>query len=143
LKKRSRKKLYIILLIVFLLVLSLFLGSCKYLGFINQGWTLQGTWKITQKPDTWEWHTYFVFLENASGYQIQDSNRAVLESGIISNLTDSSFDYQMDEYTPDPTLVGSKNYVEYTLTDTDTITMTFYADREKSANFGTITAARE
>jgi len=112
------------------------LGSCKYLGFINKGWALQGTWKITQKPDTWGPHAYFVFLDNASGYQIQDSNNSVFESGIIADLTDSSFDYRMGQFDLDPSLVGSNNYVEYSLSDTDTITMTFYADREKSANFG-------
>jgi len=57
-------------------------------------------------------------------------------------LTDSNFDYQIAEHTLFPEVEGGQNYAEYTL-DRDDLSITFYADREKSANFGTIHAVRE
>jgi hypothetical protein len=38
---------------------------------------------------------------------------------------------------------GQENYAEYTMADVWTLSITFYADREKSANFGTIIGERE
>ena len=131
------------ILIVGALLLTISVGSCRYLGFLNPGWALQGSWEITGKPASgWEEHTYFVFLPGADAYQIQDANRSVFESGPVLNLTDTNFDYEIDEHTLMPSIVGSENYAEYTL-DRDDLSITFYADRDKSANFGTILAVRE
>ena len=138
-----RKGVRTALLVTVIVALVLSVGSCRFLGFINPGWALEGSWEIRQKPDAgWEAHTYFVFLPDAEGYQIQDANRSVFESGPILNLTDSNFDYEIDEHTIIPEIVGTENYAEYVL-DRDDLSITFYADRQKSANFGTIQAIRE
>ena len=138
-----RGRIRTVLLIVVVVVIALSVGSCRFLGFINPGWALQGSWEITDKPDdaVWEPHTYFVFMPNAEGYQIQDDVRSVFESGPVLNLTESSFDYEIDEHYITE-IVGTENYAEYTL-DRDDLSITFYADRQKSANFGTILAVRE
>ena len=132
------------LLVIVIVLVALSVGSCRFLGFLNPGWALQDSWEITAKPDNtiWEPHIYFVFTPNAEGYQIQDVDRSVFESGPILNLTDSNFDYQIVEHTLFPEVEGGQNYAEYTL-DRDDLSITFYADREKSANFGTIHAVRE
>ena len=111
---------------------------------MNPGWALQGSWEITGKPEVgWEAHTYFVFLPGADGYQIQDADRAVFESGPILNLAESNFDYEIDEHKLIPEIVGTENYAEYTR-DRDDLSITFYADREKTGgSFGTIIAVRE
>ena len=138
-----RKGIRTTLLVTVIVLIVLSVGSCRFLGFINPGWALQGSWEITGKPDgdIWQPPTYFVFTPGADSYKIQDVSRSVFESGPILNLTESNFDYEIDEHTL-VEIVGSENYAEYTL-DRDDLSITFYADREKSANFGTITAVRE
>jgi hypothetical protein len=138
-----RGRIRTVLLVVVIIVVALSIGSCRYLGFLNPAWAVQGSWEITAKPDLdiWEPHSYFVFLPGADGYQIQDADRSVFESGPVLNLTESNFDYEIDEATV-PEIVGQENYAEYTLNDDD-LSITFYADRQKSANFGTIQAVRE
>ncbi len=138
-----RGRIRTVLLVVVIVAIVLSVGSCRFLGFINPGWALQGSWEITGKPDVgWEAHTYFVFLPGADGYQIQDTDGLVFESGPVLNLTESNFEYEIDEHTLLPEVVGAENYAEYTL-DRDDLSITFYADRDKSANFGTIQAVRE
>ncbi len=137
-----RARFRTVLLVAVVAIGAISIGSCRYLGFLNPAWPLEGSWEITGKPAGWELHTYFVFLPNAENYQILDADRLVFESGPILNLTDSSFDYIMEEYTPFPAFIGSENYAEYTL-DRDDLSITFYADRQKSANFGTMIAVRE
>ena len=130
------------LLVIVIVLVALSVGSCRFLGFLNPGWALQGSWEITAKPDGWVEHTYFVFTPGADNYKIQDADRSVFESGPILNLTESNYDYEIDEHEFFPDAIGAECYAEYTL-DRDDLSITFYADREKSANFGTIHAVRE
>ena len=133
-----------VLLAIVITVLVLLIGSCRFLGFINPGWALQGSWEITDKPGGafFEAHTYLNFLPGAEVYQWQDADRVVMQSGPILNLTDVDFDYVIEENPRFPEFVGAENYAEYTL-DRDDLTITFYTDREKSASIVSFIAVRE
>jgi len=139
-----RKGIRTALLVVVIVVIVLSVGSCRFLGFINPAWALQGSWEITGKPeaDFWLPHTYLNFLPGAEIYQIQDADRDVFQSGTILNLTEVNFDYEIDESDLAPQFIGAENYAEYTL-DRDDLTITFYTDRQKTANIVTFIAVRE
>ena len=130
-------------LVLLLAILALLLGGCAFFGFLNPVWALEGTWVIVQKPaELWEPHTTFTILAGAEGYEFRDQNGQVFESGPVSNITRSSFDYTIAVHTGAPFLEGSDNYAEYTATPRE-LTVTFYDDSSKAAVFGTITCERE
>ena len=139
-----RKAVYSLLPAAVIVVFALSLGSCKYLSFLNPGWGLQGSWEITDHPDTpaYDAFAYYVFRSGAEGFQIQDADRTVWQSGPILNLTDSSYDYQIEENTLYPQFEGAENYAEYTL-DGDDLTIVLYTDRDKTAQIATLVCVRE
>jgi hypothetical protein len=131
-----------LILIFSILILSMFiLGSC---AITDHALELVGSWEITDKPTDviWEPHAFFVFLTDASGYEIQSTDRTVFESGPVYNLKSTSFNLDIEEQTFQPELIGGENYAEYSLSG-NTITITFYDDSSKDITFGTITATRE
>ena len=125
-----------------IVAIVLSVGSCRFLGFLNPAWALQGSWEITARPDGYDAFVYYVFRPGAEAYQIQDADGTVWQSGPILNLTDSSFDYQIEENTLFPEFVGAHNNVEYTL-DRDDLTLVLYAGLDKSTQIGTLICVRE
>ena len=120
--------------------LTLSLGSCRFLGFINPGWALEGSWEYVSK--SWDGpEAYWVVLPGADAYQVLDVDRNVISSGLIRNLTDLSFEQTIDEHFI-PEIIGGSNYQEYTL-ESDLLRATVYSDTGKTTNFGTYSAQRE
>lgn len=103
---------------------------------------LEGSWEITGRPDGYDAWVHYVFSPGAEAYQIQNADGTVWQSGPILNLTDSSFDYQIEENTLFPQFVDAKNNAVYTL-DRNDLTIVLYAGLDKSMQIGTIIAVRE
>lgn len=106
--------------------------------------SLEGTWRITEKPrdDLWNTHAYITFTPGVQEIQLSNFNKTVFERGPIFRLQSHSFQYEVAEYTPDPDAVGARNYATYRVFG-DTLTVTFYSDSSKSIVFGTIVAEKQ
>ena len=128
-----------ILLLIFILS-ALFL-SCNFPA-PSKLYGLLGEWSITERPtDTVADYTnYAKFIFSIDKYEIEDKDGKIFESGPISNVTNGSYDYVMEQFDPAPEYQGSEDCAVFSI-DGDILTITFYS-RDKSENYGTLKAQK-
>lgn len=102
---------------------------------------LSGRWTITDNP--WGDAHFTLVFDSAGGYEIEDREGTVFESGPVEDVTDSSFHYTIEEYSGDDEQIEipADNYAEYEISE-DKLTITFYDDETKETAFGTVKAQR-
>lgn len=131
-----KKALYLVIIISGVFVLSI---SCD-LNKLDSPEGLVGTWEITEKPDG-EPHHIFIFTDTDE-YEIRDDENVVFESGSMWDITDNSFEYEIEVQTKSPNIIGGKNYAEFSISN-DNLEITFYDDDTKTEKFISFTAKRK
>ena len=102
---------------------------------------LRGIWIIIENPDNVSPHHSLKFLDS-NEYQILDANGIIFERGPMTNVTENSFEYSIEQADHMPGIIGSHNYAEYTVTD-DILDITFYDDSTKTTRYVTFIAQRQ
>jgi len=100
---------------------------------------LDTNWDISVKPEG-EPHNILIFNEDKT-YEILNEDLYVIERGVLSNITDSSFEYRINVQTEIPTAIGNKNYSEFSIED-NTLEITFYDSPEKQIEYISFSAAQ-
>ena len=124
-----------------MLISALLLSSCNLPGPSNL-YGLVGEWTITERPtDTAaDYSNYEKIIFTVDKYQIENKNGDIFESGPVSNITETSYDYVMEQFDPAPAYEGSESSAVFSI-DGDSLTITFYS-RNKEDNYGTLKAKK-
>ncbi len=123
-------------------LIALFLVyACNLPGPSNL-YGLVGEWVVTEIPTnvTADYSNYEKLIFTSTKYQIENKAGDIFESGSISNVTDSSYNYIMEQFTPEPAYEGSECSAVFSI-NSKVLTITFH-NREKTDNYGTLKAER-
>ena len=129
------------IVLVLLVILIFCFMSCDLPSEDNM-YGLEGVWVVSEASTDYsiDLSSYERLVFENYYYEIRQKDGNLIEKGPVSNITEGSFDYTIEEAPSSPDLVGGENSGEFTI-DINLLEITF-TSRDGSLNYCTFKAIK-